>query len=61
MRHIEPAPDHWRINLAEPWEITFWSKELECSEIALRVAVETVGTASHDVREFLDEVNRRLH
>ena len=61
MKHEEHAPAHWRINLAEPWEVAFWAKELECSEGALRAAVETVGTVSHDVRTFLQQVQQRLH
>ncbi len=61
MRHVvEQAPRHWRINLQEDWEVAFWSKELACSEEALRAAVETVGDRSREVRDFLDAVERRL-
>ena len=57
---IEHAPRHWRINLQESWEVAFWAKELDCSEKALRAAVETVGNRSREVREFLEAVERRL-
>jgi hypothetical protein len=54
------APAHWHINLQEPWEIRFWSRELDCSEEALRAAVDAVGNRAFAVRGFLDQAQRRL-
>jgi hypothetical protein len=56
----EHPPRHWHINVNEAWEVAFWSKELECSEVELRAAVEAVGNRSMEVRGFLEEVHRRL-
>lgn len=47
------AEDHWRVNLAEPWEIRFWMRELGCSEEALREAVRNAGDRAGAVRAQL--------
>lgn len=47
------AQDHWRVNLAEAWEIAFWTRELGCTEAALRKAVEHAGNRAGAVRAFL--------
>ena len=47
------AQDHWRVNLAEPWEITFWTREFGCSETQLKEAVEAVGDSAGAVRARL--------
>ena len=47
------AQDHWRINLAEAWEIAFWSREFGCNDYQLRNAVEAVGTKAGPVRAYL--------
>jgi len=47
------AQDHWRVNLAEEWELKFWSREFGCTENDLRKAVEAVGTNAGTVREHL--------
>jgi AraC-like DNA-binding protein len=51
-----PAPrseDYWHVNLDEPWEIAFWSRELGCSEDQLRAAVEAAGARAGDVKGYL--------
>lgn len=45
--------DASRIGLYEPWEITYWCKELGCTEQKLRKAVATVGTSAAAVREWV--------
>ena len=54
---LEPhAQDHWRVNVAEPWEITFWTREFGCSESQLHDAVRAVGNSAGAVRaHLLDE------
>lgn len=47
------AQDHWSVNLAESWEIFFWTRELRCSEEELRRAVVAVGKKAGDVRAHL--------
>ena len=47
------AQDHWSVNLAEGWEIAFWTRELRCSEEQLRAAVAAVGKTAGDVRAYL--------
>ncbi|HEX4334133.1 MAG TPA: DUF3606 domain-containing protein [Usitatibacter sp.] len=50
---VPRAQDYWRINLREDWEVTFWRRELDCSEAALREAVGAVGDCAGDVRAHL--------
>jgi hypothetical protein len=50
---VPRAQDHWRINLREDWEVTFWGREFNCSEEALRQAVRAVGDCAGDVRAHL--------
>ncbi len=47
------AQDRWRVNLAEPWEITFWTREFGCSETQLKQAVGAVGDSAGAVRARL--------
>jgi len=47
------AQDHWRVDLAEAWELTFWSREFGCTENELRSAVATVGSKAGTVRAYL--------
>ena len=47
------AQDHWRVDLAEDWEIGFWSREFACSEHELKKAVHEVGTNAGAVRAYL--------
>jgi hypothetical protein len=47
------APDHWRINLQEEWEIRFWTREFGVTEGELRSAVEHAGDTAGKVRSHL--------
>jgi hypothetical protein len=49
-------PDGTRINVGEPHEVAYWTKELGCSEAQLRAAVKAVGPMVASVRNHL---NRR--
>jgi hypothetical protein len=49
------APDYWHINLAEEWEIRFWTREFGIDVEQLRAAVAAVGSLSGAVRGYLME------
>jgi len=49
-------PDRTRINVGEPHEVAYWTKELGCSEAQLRAAVKVVGPMVANLRNHL---NRR--
>ncbi len=54
------AQDYWRVNLAEDWEVTFWTREFGCSESQLKAAVNEVGDNAGRVRaRLLDENQQR--
>ena len=53
------AQDHWRVNLAEPWEITFWTREFCCSEGQLKEAVQAVGESAGAVRAHLHDEDQQ--
>lgn len=45
--------DAQRINLTQAWEVEYWTRTLDVTELRLRVAVKTVGTYVVDVKNFL--------
>lgn len=45
--------DRIRINVNEPWELAYWTKELGVTEKALKDAVKQVGVMVKDVRAHL--------
>lgn len=53
------AQDHWRVNLAEAWEITFWTREFGCSESQLKEAVQAVGDTAGAVRAHLHDEDQQ--
>ena len=38
-----------RVNLAEEWEVRWWCDKFGCTEVALRRAVDDVGTSAAEV------------
>ena len=50
----EFAPDHWHVNLEEPWEVGFWTREFGCTEQGLREAVKQAGNRAGDIRAYFD-------
>ena len=46
--------DHWHVDVREPWEIYFWTRQLDCTEAELRAAVARVGNVAGDVRIHLE-------
>ena len=49
-------PHRTQINVGEPHEVAYWTKELGCSEAQLRAAVKAAGPMVASVRNHL---NRR--
>ena len=47
------AQDYWRVNIAEEWELAFWSREFGCDQRQLRRAVAEVGDNAGAVRTYL--------
>lgn len=47
------APDRTRINVNEPYELAYWTKELGVSEKRLREAVAAAGVMVSAVRAHL--------
>ncbi|MFD1839097.1 DUF3606 domain-containing protein [Paracidovorax cattleyae] len=45
--------DRSRVNVNEPWEVDYWTKEFGCTETQLRAAVKAVGVMVADVRRHL--------
>ena len=45
--------DRSRINMTEDWEVSYWTKELGCSQDELRKAVGEVGSSAEAVRTYL--------
>jgi uncharacterized protein DUF3606 len=45
--------DRTQINVNEPWEFDYWSKELGVTPEELRKAVKEVGVMVADVRRYL--------
>lgn len=50
--------DRTRINVNEPYELRYWTKELGASADELRAAVKAVGVMVSDVREHLKKKKR---
>ena len=61
MRQTHPMPvtdrvrayDYWRINVEQPWEVRFWTRDMNCTERLLRQAVGQVGNTAASVRMYL--------
>lgn len=47
------APDRGRINVNEPYEVDYWTRELGVSEALLREAVAAAGVSAENVRKYL--------
>ncbi len=52
------AYDYWRINVDQAWEMRFWTRDLNCTERALRDAVAQVGNTAASVRMYLARNSR---
>jgi Protein of unknown function (DUF3606) len=45
--------DRARVNVNEPWELTYWCKKFNCTEAQLRAAVKAVGPMVTEVQKHL--------
>lgn len=43
-----------KVELAEEWQLTYWTQQLGVSEQDLRAAVQQVGDSSEQVRRHLE-------
>jgi len=52
----EKAPKDWsKVSLNEPWEVTYWTEALHCTEQELRAAVEVIGHSVDELRMYLHD------
>ena len=47
-------PDYWRIDLSQPWQVRFWTREFDVTEEVLREALREAGDHVGDVRAHLE-------
>ncbi|EKO3405946.1 DUF3606 domain-containing protein [Vibrio fluvialis] len=52
LKRTQPE-DPKKINLAQSWEVDYWTKALGVSEARLRQAVKAVGVMVSDVKIYL--------
>ena len=52
------APDYWRIDLTEPWQVRFWTREFGVTEEQLRAALLEAGDQVGTVRALLQSTSR---
>jgi hypothetical protein len=52
------AADRSKINMHEPWELDYWTKELGVSKEQLQKAVDKVGNSAAAVRKELGLLGR---
>ncbi|MEH0804106.1 DUF3606 domain-containing protein [Vibrio alginolyticus] len=52
LKRTQPE-DPKKINLAQDWEVDYWTKALGVSEARLRQAVKAVGVMVSDVKIYL--------
>jgi hypothetical protein len=50
---IRGPHDPRTVNLDHDWEIDYWTREFGVTELELRLAVRSVGTATDKVRKHL--------
>ena len=58
-KDIKGPADQKRINVNEPYEVRYWTKELSINEATLRRAVREAGVMSEKVRQWLNEMEHR--
>lgn len=49
-------PDYWRIDLSQPWQVRFWTREFEVTEEELREALREAGDHVGAVRAHLERL-----
>ena len=53
------APDYWRIDLREPWQVRFWTREFGVTEEQLRAALAAAGDNVGTIRSYLESSRPR--
>ena len=46
-------PEEWRINVNDAWQVLWWCRYLGITKTQLEGAIETVGTAVGDIKQYL--------
>lgn len=49
-----------RVHVKDAWEVSWWSKELLCTESEVRAAVNAVGINRRDVVAYLRRAGRKV-
>ncbi len=44
--------DPTRVNLADPWEVTYWRKQYGCTLLQLKQAVAAAGDSAERVTQY---------
>lgn len=57
LKNRGPA-DRNRVNVNEPWEVTYWCNELGITEVRLKDAVKSAGVSVEAVRKYLKKETR---
>ena len=52
---LRNSPDSKRVNVNEPHEVKYWTKQLGVSEQQLKQAVQAAGTSAEAVRKHLQQ------
>lgn len=50
---LRGSPDNRRVNLSQPHEVAYWTKELRVTESRLRELVRIHGDRVHDLRKAI--------
>jgi hypothetical protein len=58
-KNLKGPEDPDRINLNQPYEVRYWTKELSIDEATLRLAVDKVGVMVVSVRAWLNRTENR--
>lgn len=53
--------DPGRVHALDPLEVTYWCRQLHCTEAQLKAAVAAVGEHVTEVRKHLVHSKERLH
>lgn len=51
--HIRQPQDRLKINIHEPWEVNWWTREFGVTKAQLEAAVRAVGVQTSAVRKHL--------
>lgn len=50
--------DQTKVNLSQPWEVEYWTREFGISEVRLRTIITNVGNGVGAIREYIKKHGR---